>query len=468
MAYYSSNTRRRPLHEAPPAHPAKIRTFWFGSGALCGVLTAVLINSISSSTPDIPQIAAPVATESQIATNLEDTTSAPPIIPPVPALTWPREVDLKVGKGDNLLDLITGQGVEFQKAYELIKLIKPKFDPRKLRLGTQIFLRLDHDDSRAEPEAAKLLAMKIIISNIEELTVEARTGGEGYDIRLERERTMPKVSLEGGEINSSLYVTAQSAGLSEEIISQIIRAYSYDVDFERDIKEGDHFEALFEKMMTKDGDTVGSGKLLYAQLTTRGKEMKIYPFKDSTGNIRFYNEKGISVIKQLLRTPLDIVRITSGFGMRRHPILGYSRMHRGVDFAASQGTPILAAGDGVISFAGRKGAYGNYISVKHNATFETAYGHTSRFARGIRTGSRVKQGQVIAYVGSSGLATGPHLHYEIRQKGAQVNPASVKFMGNDRLDGRQLAQFKQHIASIDRQAAALGGTGTAEEVAEAR
>lgn len=467
MAYYSGNTRRRPLHEAPPVHPAKIRTFWFGSGALCGILAALLINSITNDSPDAPQVVTPAATESQIASTPDDTPPSP-ITPAEPVLTWPREVDLKVGKGDNLLDLLTGQGIEFQEAYELMKLIKPKFDPRKLRLGTQISLRLDHDDSRTEPEAAKLLAMKIIISSIEELTVEARTAGEGYDIRLERERTIPQTSLEGGEINSSLYVTAQNAGLSEQMISEIIRAYSYDVDFERDIKEGDHFEALFEKMVTKDGDVVGAGKLLYAELTTRGKEMKIYPFKDGTGNVRFYNEKGISVIKQLLRTPLDIVRITSGFGMRRHPILGYSRMHRGVDFAASQGTPILAAGDGIVSYAGRKGAYGNYISVKHNATYETAYGHTSRFARGIRTGVRVKQGQVIAYVGMTGLATGPHLHYEIHQKGIQVNPANVKFMGNDRLGGRQLALFKQHIAGIDRQIAALGGTQSTEEVAEAR
>lgn len=475
MGYYSGNTRRRPLQEPTPQRLSRVRSIWFTFGILSGVVGSLLVSQITTSalpeTPEIADISSPEPVAAVDTAPLVDSDNEPQALDPQPevvAISWPRQVDVKMTQGDNLLDLLTGQNIAFKDAYDIVQSIKPKFNVKKLREGTQIALNLVHDDARPEPEAAKLMSMKIFLSPIEELRVDAKQQGEGYTIILEREKTTPKISLENGEINSSLYVTAVQSGLSDSMINEVIRAYSYDVDFERDIQAGDHFEVMFEKLVTADGDIAGSGKLLYTNLTTRGKEMKLYPFEDQSGHIRFYNEKGISVIKQLLRTPLDVVRITSGFGMRRHPILGYSRMHRGVDFAASQGTPILAAGDGTISFAGRKAGYGNYVSIKHNNSYETAYAHASRFARGIRNGAKVRQGQVVAYVGMTGMATGPHLHYEIRKAGAQVNPANVKFMGNDRLGGRQLAQFKQHIANIDRQIATMGGEGATEEVAEAR
>ena len=295
--------------------------------------------------------------------------------------------------------------------------------------------------SAAIPAASTATAQKAPAAAAAAPAKDAKQQGEGYTIILEREKTTPKVSLESGEITSSLYVTAVQSGLSDSMINEVIRAYSYDVDFERDIQPGDHFEAMFEKPVTADGDIAGSGKLLYTNLTTRGKEMKLYPFEDQSGHIRFYNEKGISVIKQLLRTPLDVVRITSGFGMRRHPILGYSRMHRGTDFAAPIGTPILAAGDGVVERAGPFSSFGNYVRIRHANGYETAYAHMSRFARGLRAGQRVHQGQVIGYVGTTGRSTGPHLHYEVSLRGQQVNPMSLRVANGRNLEGRALELF---------------------------
>ena len=181
--------------------------------------------------------------------------------------------------------------------------------------------------------------------------------------------------------------------------------------------------------------------MLYAALIQGDTAKEIYRFEPEDGTPDFYNAKGESVRKELLRTPLDVVRITSTFGMRMHPILGYSRMHKGVDFAASTGTPIFAAGDGVIVILGNQRGYGNYIRIKHNAQYATAYAHMSRFAAGLQQGSKVRQGEVIGYVGSTGMATGPHLHYEVLVGGTQINPMSVKLAGR-KLDGKELRRFE--------------------------
>jgi murein DD-endopeptidase MepM/ murein hydrolase activator NlpD len=190
-----------------------------------------------------------------------------------------------------------------------------------------------------------------------------------------------------------------------------------------------------------------TGSVLYAALMQNGVAKEIYRFQPEDGAANYYNAKGENVRKELLRTPLDVVRITSTFGMRKHPILGYSKMHKGVDFAASTGTPIFAAGDGVIAVLGKQRGYGNYIRIKHSAQYATAYGHMSRFAKGLQQGSKVRQGDVIGYVGSTGMATGPHLHYEVLVGGSQINPMSVKLAGR-KLDGKELRRFEALKAEI--------------------
>ena len=239
-------------------------------------------------------------------------------------------------------------------------------------------------------------------------------------------------------IYGSLYKTANDAGIPDKITAQMIKALSYDVDFQRDIKRGDKITALYEGTANYKGHVVKADKLHYVKLELGNRDVEIYVSDNG-----YYYADGKSAKKSLLRTPIDGAHITSGFGMRFHPILGYSKLHKGTDFGAATGTPIYAAGSGVIEEAGPKGTYGNYVKIKHNKEFSTAYAHCSRFAKGIHSGSKVSQGQVIAYVGTTGRSTGPHLHYELIKNGDQINPTSatnLNFAG--KLAGKDLKKFK--------------------------
>ena len=224
-------------------------------------------------------------------------------------------------------------------------------------------------------------------------------------------------------------------------LQDMIRAYSFDVDFQREIRVGDSFAMLYEEFADEDGNVVRYGSPTLAVLRVSGATLPIYQYTPASGFADYFNDKGESVRKALLRTPIDGARITSGFGMRDHPLLGYSRMHKGVDFGAAAGTPILAAGDGTIDFIGRNSGYGNYVRIRHNDTYKTAYAHMQGFANGLGQGSRVRQGQVIGYVGSTGMSTGPHLHYEVMVQDEQINPLDVKLPSGEKLAGTELASF---------------------------
>jgi murein DD-endopeptidase MepM/ murein hydrolase activator NlpD len=239
------------------------------------------------------------------------------------------------------------------------------------------------------------------------------------------------------------------------MINEVINALSYDVDFQRDIHEGDEIDVVFERLHTDKNVTAGYGKILYISLKLDDRELTLYRHISKEGFAGYYNAKGESVKKALLKTPINGAHITSSFGMRMHPLLGYTKMHKGIDFGALTGTPIYAAGDGIIEEAGRKGGYGNYVRVKHSSSYATAYAHTSRFAKGIKVGIKVKQGQVIAYVGSTGSSTGPHLHYEIIQNGSPVNPSGVKFRTGQTLAGRDMAEFKKILQKVKTALATL-------------
>jgi murein DD-endopeptidase MepM/ murein hydrolase activator NlpD len=219
---------------------------------------------------------------------------------------------------------------------------------------------------------------------------------------------------------------------------------------------------LVERLQLEDGTVVGYGNVLYANLDLGDRSLPVFRYKDKGGNVDYYNAKGESLRKALLRTPINGARITSGFGMRMHPLLGYSKMHRGVDFGALAGTPIYAAGDGVIDMAGANGSYGNYVRIKHDGKYSTAYAHASRIAAGIKKGVKVKQGQVIAYVGSTGRSTGAHLHYEILAGNDQINPSGVKFKTGSTLSGKDLAAFKSQVSSVQAQLKGKDGNKVAE------
>jgi murein DD-endopeptidase MepM/ murein hydrolase activator NlpD len=252
------------------------------------------------------------------------------------------------------------------------------------------------------------------------------------------------------QVETSLYASALKLGATSREIEALADAFSYDVDFQRDVRAGDHFELVFERYYDDEGNTVRTGDLLFVALESRRGPRAFYAFlAPGDSRVDWYDADGKSARRFLMRTPINGARLSSGFGMRRHPILGYSRMHRGTDFAAPTGTPILAAGEGVVVRAGPNGSYGNYVRIRHGDGYETSYAHMSRFARGLRAGTRVRQGQIIGYVGSTGRSTGPHLHYEVMRRGAQVNPMTLRVANGRNLEGRALELFQIERQRID-------------------
>ena len=244
-----------------------------------------------------------------------------------------------------------------------------------------------------------------------------------------------------GRINYSLYQDATRAGLTPQQVNQFMGLFAWDLDYTRDIHPGDTFKVLYEQTVNDRGEKVKTGRIIAAEFTVAGETRSAYWYAGE-----YLDQKGESKKKLLLRTPLEFSRISSNFDLaRKHPVLGYTRAHRGTDFAAPTGTPVKASGDGKITYAGVHGGHGNFVKIEHNGTYSTAYAHLHRFAKGIKVGSRVKQGQIIAYVGTTGVSTGPHLHYEVIKNGSYVNAMSTDLPTGSPLSKTQLAQFKQSV-----------------------
>lgn len=365
---------------------------------------------------------------------------------------YPREVALKISPGDTLIDVLIDNHVEAQEAHNVVAALRKEFNPAKLRVGQNIQLTLDRHQGIGDGAAVKELAIKL--PNLSTVELERLANGS-FSVATAQEPTTRELRRAVGKVRSSLFQAAYDAGIPSGSMNELVQAFAYDIDFQREIHPGDTIEVLTERSVTADGRVAATGKASYAALTLHGKKHEIFRFRNSQGIEAWYDAKGNSVKKSLLRTPLNAARMTSNFGMRRHPVLGYSRMHRGVDFGARTGTPIMAAGDGIVKVAGWNRGYGNFVKIQHNATYATGYGHASRIAPGIRPGARVKQGQIIAYVGSTGMSTGPHLHYEVFQNGIQVNPAQQRFNTAVALAGRDLTNFRNQTANAKAQLAKL-------------
>jgi murein DD-endopeptidase MepM/ murein hydrolase activator NlpD len=277
----------------------------------------------------------------------------------------------------------------------------------------------------------------------------ARDDTGGFVVEDQDRPVRQVATLGSGTIHSSLSEAANRAGIPAGVVGEVIRAFSYDVDFQREIHPGDTFTVLYQRVDDEFGRPTGIGRMVYAEMVLSGMRLRLYRFTTKDGETGYYTALGESIRKPLLRTPIDGARISSTFGMRLHPILGYSRMHKGVDFAAPSGTAIYAAGDGVVVREGRVSGYGNYIEIEHNPQYATAYGHLSAFARGLHQGERVRQGDIIGYVGMTGTATGPHLHYEVHYQGAQVDPQSIKMPSMTQLAGDDLKAFQANRAAAD-------------------
>jgi murein DD-endopeptidase MepM/ murein hydrolase activator NlpD len=281
----------------------------------------------------------------------------------------------------------------------------------------------------------------------------SRTFDGALHLRELAEEIREETTVAQGSIEGSLYETAAAQGSTSAITGQAAKLFAHKIDFSRDIKDGDTFKLVFTRKVTESGRTVEAGDLLYAEVDAGkkgGQPLRFYRYQPAGGGeAQYFDETGKNIRGFLLQTPLAVVRITSGFGVRRHPVLGYNKMHQGIDFAGATGTPIYAAGDGVVAESGRKGGYGNWIMLKHSGGWETGYAHMSRYAPGMRRGVRVKQGQLIGYVGATGRVTGPHLHYEVMRNGARVNPKGTKIAGGQVLSGPEMAEFKRQKAGVD-------------------
>ncbi len=397
-----------------------------------------------------------------------------------PAEPQTTATTLTVERGDTLMGLLVDAGAARGQAYEAIEALSEVFSPRKLRVGQEIAVtfgpaappqasgeaeliaaaasgRMQEEDLRGGQAAPSLLSIRLRPSVEQDVEVVRDAAAAAYVARvIERQLDLEPRYAEG-EIDSSLFAAAEAAGVPHEVLVDAVRTFSFDVDFQRDIQKGDSFRLFYDGYRDDSGAFVKSGDVLFAELVLSGKPLRLYRYTPESGVTDYFNEDGQSVRKTLLRTPVDGARLSSGFGPRRHPVLGYNKVHKGLDFAAPTGTPIYAAGDGVVEKAGRWSSYGIYARIRHNGTYKTAYAHMSKLGKGITAGARVKQGQIIGYVGATGRVTGPHLHYEVLVDGKQVNPRNIELPSGEILAGADLEAFQSERARIERSIAELGG-----------
>ena len=370
---------------------------------------------------------------------------APPVTPQAPPSAAagdnaPRSaVTAEAQPGDTPLKLLTRMGVSPEDARAATRTMSAVWDPRDLRPGQKVTLSIFD---------GHLSSFRLALGPAREIAA-ARDDAGNFVAEDQARPTNAVRTFGAGTIVNSLSRAAAEAGIPVSVVAEMIRAFSYDVDFQREVRAGDSFAMLYDHVHDETGEPTSRGHLAYAEMVLSGKPLRLYRFTPPNGEVGYYNRLGENIRKPLLRTPVDGASITSGFGMRFHPILGFSRMHQGVDFGVPSGTPIYAAGDGKVVKAGPNGGYGNYIEIEHSQQYATAYAHLSGFAAGLREGQRVRQGEVIGYVGMTGLATGPHLHYEVHYQNAPIDPLSVKMPAMTKLAGADLKAFEAVRRAID-------------------
>lgn len=350
---------------------------------------------------------------------------------PVPSSTdW---VTIKVKPNQSISSIIEEQGMSKDSWLELQALGKSTSRLKKLRAGDKISLRKNSEDELEElsfeVDSTHTLQIRRVNDRLEAITLEAA---------LEH-----RVAQASGVIDNSLYVDGLKAGLSNRMISNFVALFNYDVDFALGLRDGDRFAVVYDTLYKANGEKVRDGDILAASIVSQGRTYRAMRYTRPDGTFAYYTPDGQSLRKAFIRTPVDFVRISSGFNLaRRHPILNIIRAHKGVDYAAATGTPVKATADGKVEFKGVKHGYGNVIMLKHGSQYETVYAHLSRYRDGLREGQSVRQGQVIGYVGMTGLATAPHLHYEFHVNGVYKNPLSVALPRANPLSRTQLSKWR--------------------------
>ncbi len=380
--------------------------------------------------------------------------------------------------GDTLAGALEDAGISASDANAAIAALAKVYDPRSLRAGQAFDLTYStQPDQSAQPSnftdtssgdngnlagaqpvnsqsVERLLSITFSPTIEHDITVTRAADGTFAATDAVKQLTA-HVHRAGATIDSSLYLSAMHAGIPADVVVEMIKMFSYKVDFQRDIHPGDSFQVFYDYYYTPQGQPVKVGNISYAMMKLGGREISLYRYQPNPNEpADYFDAHGQSAKGMLMKTPVDGARITSGFGMRFHPILGYTRMHKGVDFGVPIGTPVMAAGSGTIAFMGWENGYGKFVLLNNGNGYSTAYGHLSRFAPGLHKGSHVRQAQVIAYSGMTGMATGPHLHYEIRINGVQVNPLKVKIAQGRKLQGRELQKFLAARMHIDAELAA--------------
>jgi murein DD-endopeptidase MepM/ murein hydrolase activator NlpD len=393
---------------------------------------------------------------------------------------------ITLDKGDTLAGLLEDNGISAQDANAVIAAMGKDFNPRQIKAGQSFDLTYSVatiDATGAAPKPAepqttivmvnhkpvtvpvessdtgdreeysqpisRLLSLHFSPSVDQDITVTRTTTG-AYTADIQKKELQLHRHRAGGTIDGSLYMSGMQAGIPATVVSEMMNMFAYKVDLQREVHPGDTYEVYYDYYYTPEGVPAKYGTISYAMITLSGKQIPMYRFQSSPNEpAEYFDPKGVSQKGLLMKTPVDGARISSGFGSRFHPILGYTRMHKGVDFAVPTGTPVKAAGSGTVQFMGWSNGYGNFVKLDNGSGYATGYGHLSRFAPGMRRGARVRQGQIIAYSGMTGMATGPHLHYETFVNGSQVNPLTLKMAQGRSLSGKDLRLFQEQRLEID-------------------
>ncbi|MEG1629410.1 peptidoglycan DD-metalloendopeptidase family protein [Pseudomonas sp.] len=357
--------------------------------------------------------------------------------------------ELTVSRGDTLSTLLAKVGLPAATVHEVLTSNKQAKQFSQLKSGQVLQIELD--------KAGQLTSLRSKVSDLE--TISLTKSANGYAFNREVSKPVVRSAYSHGVIKSSLSASGQRAGLSHSLTMDMARIFGYDIDFAQDIRQGDEFDVIYEQKVM-NGKVVGNGNILSARFTNRGKTYTAVRYTNKQGNTNYYTADGNSMRKAFIRTPVDFARISSRFSAgRKHPILNKIRAHKGVDYAAPRGTPIKAAGDGKVLLAGRRGGYGNTVIIQHGNRYQTLYGHMQGFAKGVKTGGSVKQGQVIGYIGTTGLSTGPHLHYEFQVNGVHVDPLGQKLPMADPIAKAERQRFLQQsqplVARMNQEKATL-------------
>ena len=357
--------------------------------------------------------------------------------------TQPRflAVNHMVKNGESLNSILSGYNIPDGEIKSITKAIEKKLSSKILHTEMKLNFVIDTVNN-------KIIEFVYPVSRIKKIII-SKNKENLFEIKELITQLTKKVFYREGIIKSSLYKSAKNLNIEDSIIVDLANLYGFQIDFQRDIYKDDSFEILYEKFINEEENIIETGNIIYANLILRNQQNALYYFDDGGKSSGHYDLGGSSVKKALMKTPINGARLSSSFGMRKHPILGFNKMHRGTDFAAPKGTPVMASGDGIIIKARWCGGGGNCVKIKHNSTYQTVYAHLSAFGRGIKKGTRVKQGRIIGYVGSTGMSTGPHLHYEVIKNGKRINSQKLKLPSGKILKGKERKRFEVQRIKTD-------------------